>query len=78
LFSKDADSRRPELTKASPVPLAQPSHPPPAPPGTTKCNLSTAIAELERAPNMNKKDTNFMNIFFIIYLSNFIYLLNIK
>jgi hypothetical protein len=69
MFSKDADSRRPDLTKASPVPLAQPSHPPPAPPGTTKCNLSTAIAELERALNMNKKDTNFMNIFFIIYLS---------
>jgi hypothetical protein len=56
----------PDFTKASPVPLAAPSHPPPAPPGTTKCNLSTAIAALERAPNINKKETNFMNIFFII------------
>jgi|TARA_X000001036_G_scaffold70437_1_gene61788 hypothetical protein len=69
MFSKDADSSRPDLTKASPVPLAHPSHPPPAPPGTTKCNFSIAIAELERAPIMNKKDINFMNIFFIIYLS---------
>ena len=69
IFSKDADSSKPDLTKASPVPLAHPSHPPPAPPGTTKCNLSIAIAELESAPTINKKDTIFMNIFFIIYLS---------
>ena len=78
MFSKDADSSRPDLTKASPVPLAHPSHPPPAPPGTTKCNLSIAIAELERAPIMNRKDTNFMNIFFIILSLRFKNLLNIK
>jgi hypothetical protein len=68
MFSKDADSRRPDLTKASPVPLAQPSHPPPAPPGTTKCSLSTAIADVERVPKINKKDKTLINKFFIIKL----------
>jgi hypothetical protein len=69
MFSNDADLSKPDLTKASPVPLAQPSHPPPAPPGTIKCNFSRAIAEVERAPNINIKDRNFMNIFFIITYS---------
>ena len=69
MFSNDADSSKPDLTKASPVPLAQPSQPPPAPPGTTKCSLSIATAEVERAPNINIKDRTFINIFFIIYNS---------
>jgi hypothetical protein len=72
MFSKDADLSIPDLTNASPVPLAAPSHPPPAPPGTTKCSLSIAIADVERVPKRNKKDKTLMNIFFIIKLSYFI------
>jgi hypothetical protein len=65
MFSKDADSRRPDLTKASPVPLAHPSHPPPAPPGTTKCNLSIAKAEVEIALIIKIEDIILISKFLI-------------
>jgi len=42
MFSNDALFNIPAFVKASPVPLAVPSHPPPAPPPITKCNLSIA------------------------------------
>ena len=42
IFSNDALFKKPALVKASPVPLAVPSQPPPAPPPITKCNLSAA------------------------------------
>ena len=60
IFSNDADFNIPDLVKASPVPLAVPSQPPPAPPGMMKCNLSTAkddegaeiaIAKTDRVAN---------------------------
>jgi hypothetical protein len=63
MFSKDADPRRPDLTNASPVPLAQPSHPPPAPPGTTKCNFSIANADVEIALNKKIEDIIFIKVF---------------
>ena len=65
IFSNEADFRRPDLTKASPVPLAQPSHPPPAPPGTTKCNSSTACADTERAEHKKIADISLMS--FLIF-----------
>ena len=43
MFSNDALFKNPAFVKASPVPLAVPSQPPPAPPPITKCNFSIAI-----------------------------------
>jgi hypothetical protein len=63
MFSKDADPSIPDFTNASPVPLAHPSHPPPAPPGTTKCNFSIAIAEVEIALNKKIEEIIFNKVF---------------
>jgi len=60
MFSKDACSSKPDFSKASPVPLAVPSQPPPAPPGITKCNFSIATAEVDSAADITKVDMIFL------------------
>ena len=67
IFSNDALFKNPAFVKASPVPLAVPSHPPPAPPPITKCNLSIAkefVAESNRTAE-NKTEINDLYSFIV-------------
>ena len=63
MFSNDALFNIPDLVNASPVPLAVPSQPPPAPPPITKCNLSIAklVDEIEVIRTVAK--TKLVNFF---------------
>jgi hypothetical protein len=74
IFSNDALFNIPAFVKASPVPLAVPSQPPPAPPPITKCNLSIAtelvvVAENNRIAE-NNTETILFKFFIIFSLSN--------
>ena len=73
IFSKDALLSMPDFVNASPVPLAVPSHPPPAPPPIMKWSLSIANDCVEK--DRKKADANNKLISFLIFNIFFSYLI---
>ena len=72
IFSNDALFKKPAFVSASPVPLAVPSQPPPAPPPITKCNLSIAklVDEIEVKRTVAKtKLINFFKLLNMLFSS---------
>ena len=67
MFSNDALFKKPAFVNASPVPLAVPSQPPPAPPPIKKCYFSTAneLVDENRRKAENKTEIKVLISFII-------------